>query len=303
MGIKSSILNIYDKQYKPLLMITILLLVFAITILGYQYTVTGEFVQKGVSLKGGITVTIPVKNTLDTHELQAKLSSRLTKSDIGVRSVTEAGIVKEIIIEAANVEPEELEEAIQQEGISLIDGEYSIESMGSALGQRFFQQTIIAIIIAFLAMGAVVFITFRQTVPSLFVILAASSDMICTLAVVSLLGIKLSTAGVAAFLMLIGYSVDTDILLTTRVLRRKEGTIFHRIVDAMKTGMTMSMTSLLAAMTAYFFTTSDVIKQIMLIIIIGLIFDMLNTWIQNAGILRWHLERKQASRHRQENQE
>jgi preprotein translocase subunit SecF len=168
--------------------------------------------------------------------------------------------------------------------------------MGAALGQQFFRQTVIAIIIAFFAMGIVVFITFRKTVPSLFVILAASSDMICTLAVVSLMGVKLSTAGVAAFLMLIGYSVDTDILLTTRVIRRKEGTIFQRITGAMKTGMTMSMTSFLAAIVAYTFTTSDIIKQIMLIIIIGLAFDMLNTWIQNAGILRWHLERKQAKR-------
>ena len=92
--------------------------------------------------------------------------------------------------------------------------------------------------------------------------------------------------------MLIGYSVDTDILLTTRVLKRKEGTVFDRIIDSMKTGMTMSMTSLLAAVVAYTFSTSDVIKQIMIIIIIGLAFDMLNTWIQNTGILRSHLDRK-----------
>lgn len=293
MGIKLSLLNIYDKQYKKLLIITIILLAVAIGFLGYQYATTGEFVHKGVSLKGGITVTIPTEISIEIHELQVTLNKALPKSDIGVRSVTEAGSMKAIIIEAADVEIEDLEKEIQNAGIQLIQDDYTVESMGSALGQRFFRQTIIAIIIAFIAMGAVVFITFRKTVPSLFVILAASSDMICTLAVISALGVKLSTAGVAAFLMLIGYSVDTDILLTTRVIRRKEGTVFQRIIGAMKTGMTMSMTSFLAAIAAYTFTTSDVIKQIMLIIIIGLAFDMLNTWIQNAGILRWHLERKQ----------
>jgi preprotein translocase subunit SecF len=291
-GIKLSLLNIYDKQYKKLLLITIFLLLFAIGFLCYQYATTGEFVQKGVSLKGGITVTIPISNAVDTNLLQSNIASNLPNADIGVRTVTEAGRLKAIIVEAADVEIKELEAAIETAGIQLIEDQYTIESMGSALGQRFFKQTLTAIIIAFFAMGIVVFITFRKTVPSLFVILAASSDMICTLAVVSALGVKLSTAGVAAFLMLIGYSVDTDILLTTRVIRRKEGAIFQRILGAMKTGMTMSMTSFLAAIVAYTFTTSDVIKQIMLIIIIGLAFDMLNTWIQNAGILRWHLERK-----------
>lgn len=293
MGIKLSLLNIYDKQYKKLLIITIVLLFLSIGFLGYQYATTGEFVQKGVSLKGGITVTIPTEQDIDTEQLQLQLSSQLPEADIGTRTITEAGSIKAIIIEAADAEINELENAIKKTEVPLIEDQYTIESMGSALGEQFFKQTITAVIIAFLAMGLVVFITFRKTVPSLFVILAASSDMICTLAVVSLLGIKLSTAGVAAFLMLIGYSVDTDILLTTRVIKRKQGAIFQRILGAMKTGMTMSMTSFLAAIVAYTFTTSDVIKQIMLIIIIGLAFDMLNTWIQNAGILRWHLEKKE----------
>ncbi|MBN1645147.1 hypothetical protein JW851_03870 [Candidatus Woesearchaeota archaeon] len=296
MGIKLTLLSMYEKQYKKLLLITIFLLLFAICFLGYQYATTGEFIQKGVSLKGGITLTMPANKEIDIHKLESDLSSFLPNSDIGARSVTEAGRTKAIIIEAADVEIDELTTSIEKAGISLVEGEYTIESMGSALGERFFKQTIIAILLAFLSMGIVVFITFRKTVPSLFVILAASSDMICTLAVVSALGIKVSTAGVAAFLMLIGYSVDTDILLTTRVIRRKEGTIFQRIISAMKTGMTMSMTSFLAAIVAYTFTTSDVIKQIMLIIIIGLAFDMLNTWIQNAGILRWHLERQVKSK-------
>jgi len=292
-GIKLSLLNTYDKQYKKLLLITIILLIIAIGFLGYKYAATGEFVQKGVSLKGGITVTIPTQAEINLEQLQSQLNTELPIADISTRTITEAGIIKAIIIEAADTEINPLEKAIEKSGIELIEGQYTIESMGSALGQRFFRQTITAIILAFLAMGIVVFITFRKTVPSLFVILAASSDMICTLAVVSALGIKLSTAGVAAFLMLIGYSVDTDILLTTRVIKRKQGTIFQRILGAMKTGMTMSMTSFLAAIAAYTFSTSDTIQQIMIIIIIGLAFDMLNTWIQNAGILRWHLEAKQ----------
>lgn len=293
MGIKSKLLHIYDKRYKELMIFTLAILLIAIGILFYNYAATGEFVQKGVSLKGGITLTISTTSDIDISSLESDLRSRLPKADIELRRLTEAGMLKSIIIEASDTDEELLKQAVEDSPlIELREDEYTIESMGSTLGASFFRQTIFAIILAFLAMGLVVFITFRSIVPSLFVILAAASNIICTLAAVDLLGIKLTTAGVAAFLMLIGYSVDTDILLTTRVMKRKEGTIFERTVNAMSTGMLMSITSFAAALLAYIFTSSDVIKQIMIIIVIGLLFDMLNTWIQNAGILRWYMEQK-----------
>jgi len=299
LGIKAKLLDIYDKRYKGLMIFTIVLLFLAVGLLGYNYATTGEFVKQGVSLKGGITLTIPTDTEPDITALKKDMQSQLPKADIEIRRLTEAGLLKSIIIEASDTTEDDLKNAvIASKLIELKEDEYTIESMGSTLGASFFKQTIIAVILAFLSMGIVVLITFRSLVPSLFVILAATSDILCTLAAVSLLGMKLTTAGVAAFLMLIGYSVDTDILLTTRVLKRKEGTIFERIVGSMKTGMTMSITSFIAALLAYIFTSSDVIKQIMIIIVIGLFFDMLNTWIQNTGILRWHLERK-AKKHGQ----
>jgi preprotein translocase subunit SecF len=172
-------------------------------------------------------------------------------------------------------------------------GKYSVEVMGPSLGQSFFKQTLIAVALAFLFMSIVVFVTFRNLLPSSFVILCAVSDIISTIAAIDVLGVKLSTAGVAALLMLIGYSVDTDILLTTKVLKRKEGTIFHRTVDTMRTGLLMSLTAFGASMAGYFYTQSDVVKQIMLVISIGTIFDIIYTWVQNAGILRWYLESKE----------
>ncbi|MBD3303840.1 hypothetical protein GF343_01740 [Candidatus Woesearchaeota archaeon] len=299
MGIKQKLLYIYDKRYKELMIFTIVILFLAIGVLGYNYATTGEFIQKGVSLKGGITLTIPATKEVDTAALESDLHKRLPKADIEIRRLTEAGMLSSIIIEASDTEEDQLKQAvIASKIIELKEDKYTIESMGSTLGASFFRQTIVAVILAFIAMGTVVLITFRSFVPSLFVILAATSDILCTLAAVSLLGMKLTTAGVAAFLMLVGYSVDTDILLTTRVLKRKEGSIFERILGSMKTGMTMSITSFVAALLAYIFTSSDVIKQIMIIIVIGLFFDMLNTWIQNTGILRWHLEKK-AKKHEQ----
>lgn len=301
MGIKSFTYNIYDTKYKTLVVLTLIMFAVALVFLGYKYATTGEFIAKGVSLKGGITVTIPIDKEIDHLALQEKLAEGFDKAEIGVRTVTEAGRTKAIIIEASDIEPAELENAIRQAGIELIEDKYTIESMGSALGTQFFRQTLTALVIAFIGIGVVIFVTFKKTVPSLFIILAAASDMICTLAVISGIGVKLSTAGVASFLMLIGYAADANILLTTRVLRRKEGTALSRTIDALKTGLTMTTTTLAAATVAYIFSTSDVIKQIMLILIVGIVFDMINAWIQNAGILRWYIERKNAKQEENQN--
>jgi preprotein translocase subunit SecF len=292
-GIKQKLLKIYDKQYKKLMLVSFIIFFASVGVLVSSYAQTGELFQKGVSLKGGITLTIPVDLPVNTKDLESGLSAAHPAADLSVRELTEGGRTAAIIIEASDVTVEELKVSLPSLGVPLVEGKYSAESMGSALGQQFFSQTVKALVFAFIAMAVVVFITFRSLLPSSFVILAAVSDIVSTLAVVNLLGIKLSTAGIAAFLMLIGYSVDTDILLTTKVLKRKgEGTIFERTLGAMRTGLTMSLTSLAAVSIALIFTQSDTIRQIMIIIFIGLAFDLVYTWFQNAGILRWHLEKK-----------
>ncbi|MBI4141930.1 hypothetical protein HY484_03330 [Candidatus Woesearchaeota archaeon] len=291
MSLKQSLIYIYDKKYKQLLFLSLLLLLTCAGFLVFKFLTTGEFVSRGVSLKGGITMTIPAETFVDVHELQSFLSNKFPNADISVRSLTEAGRLSALIVEAADVDEDSLITAISSQGIVLERGKFSIENMGSSLGENFFRQTVFAVLIAFVFMSLVVYATFRAVIPSLFVMLAAFSDIVSTLAVVSFIGMKLSTAGIAAFLMLIGYSVDTDILLTTKVYKRREGSELERLFSAVKTGMTMTATALAAVVVAYFVTDADVIKQIMFILMVGLIFDVVYTWVQNVGILRWYMGR------------
>ena len=143
-------------------------------------------------------------------------------------------------------------------------------------------------------MALVVFIIFRTLIPSGAVILSAFADIIMTLAVIDFFGFQLSTAGIIALLMLIGYSVDTDILLTFRLLKSSEGTLDQRLVGAFKTGMTMTLTSIVAIAAGLFiiYNISEVLRQMFMIILIGLGFDVFNTWITNASILKWYMEVK-----------
>jgi preprotein translocase subunit SecF len=290
---KSWLLHVYDTKYKELMIFTMLILLVAIGYIGFHYYQTGDFLYRGVSLKGGTTLTLPDVPNVDVASLQAGLSSKFPDLEISTRTLTEAGVQKGIILDTAAKEKKDLDDiisALREKGIKTDN--ISVETVGSSLGKDFFKQAMLSLLFSFLLMAIVVFITFRDIIPSFFVVLAAFSTIVCSWAVVLAMGTNLSTAGVAAFIMLILYSVDTDILLTTRVLKNKEGSLLERTLDAMATGMTMSLSALAVTLVGFFLSQSDVIKQIMMILSIGLVFDILNTWIQNAGILRWHMENK-----------
>jgi preprotein translocase subunit SecF len=198
------------------------------------------------------------------------------------------------IIESSS-DSETLKVAIEKIlGYPLDETNSSIEFTGPSLSANFYNQLVIAVLISFALMSIVVAISFRTFVPSAAVILSAFADIIMPLALVDILGIKISSAGIAAFLMLIGYSVDTDILLTSRALKKKEGMLNQRIFGAFKTGITMTLTAIAAVVPAFFIISGlpDSFKQIFLILAFGLFADIFNTWFTNASIIKWYCTRK-----------
>ncbi len=280
--------RIYTNNYKQLMVVPFVILLLALGLLIVQGVTTGQIMKFGVSVTGGVSITISDIGSETANSITEHLLSIFPDADISVRELT-SGDTKNANIEASGVETEALLQELEKQFGSRND--FSVEETGSSLGQSFFKQSLRSLIIAFIIMGIVVFISFRTIVPSLAVILSAASDMIITMAIVDILGIRISTAGLAAFLMLIGYSVDTDILLTSRVLKGK-GSIISRVFGAMNTGMTMTLTTVGAIFVAMLFSSSEVLAQIMLILLIGLVVDIMNTWIQNAGLIRIYAEKK-----------
>ncbi|PIN75175.1 hypothetical protein COV22_00930 [Candidatus Woesearchaeota archaeon CG10_big_fil_rev_8_21_14_0_10_47_5] len=286
-----SVMRFYDRNYKKILIAASALFIICTLFVLYNYINTGELFKKDVSLKGGVTMTIEKDIGASPAEVKGYLYSRFPAADLIVRSISAASR-SGLLIEASDADAEGIITALSEKYGPIERSDYSVDIVGSSLGSGFMKAMMLAVLMAFIFMAVTVFIYFRMLVPSLFIVWCALADIISTLAVVNILGIKLSTAGLATFLMLIGYSVDTDILLTARVLKTKEGGINERIRSAFKTGITMSLTTLVATATAYFLSEPGMIKQIMLIISIGMVFDMLYTWLINAGVLKLYLQSK-----------
>ncbi len=297
--IKDLIINIYDTQYKKLLIIPAIAIIAAVVILITSYSSTGSFFQKDISLSGGVSV-IAATDYGDMLSLEAELSEQFPDADVSVRKLTQVGESTGLSVEAGLQADDEISRLISflAGKLGIPESQLTVQKVGASLGKSFFNQLMKGIAVAFLFMALTVFVYFRIIagrwlwLPGMFVVWASFVDILCTLAVVSLIGMHVSAAGLAAFLMLIGYSVDTNILLTVRALKSSEPTLAARVRSAVKTGVLMSLTAFGAAVAGYFFAQPETIKQIMLILSVGMVFDIIHTWLTNAGLLRWHLGKK-----------
>ncbi len=281
--------NDKDKAWKILMILPIIMLVLASGFLLFKLSTTGEIIDRDIELRGGKQITVAVQTQLSSLDIANKLTQE--GFDVSVRLLT--GLKTTVLVEA-NIETDsdDLINALQDiDNLELI-GQPNIREIGPKLSEQFFQQTQTAIIVAFIFMAIIVFIIFRSLVPSLAVIFAATTDIITTLAVMSFLGIPLSLSLLAGLLLLIGYSIDTDILLTSRVLKHHEDPVRVRIKSAVKTGLTMTSTTIVALLALFFLSGNITLQTIATVLLIGLIIDIPTTWLTNVGILRIYMIRK-----------
>jgi len=276
-------------NYKLFIAVPILLLLLSAGILITQYNQTGEWFQRSIELKGGTLITINTVERLDTAGIENELRKKF--APVNVRETRSFEGYGTLIETSSEADADEIIGEIEAMGVETAD--ISIETIGPSLGLAFWSQAQLAIITAFIFMGIIVFVIFRTFVPSVAVIMSAMSDIVITLGFMQVFGIELSLAGLAALLMLIGYSVDTDIMLTSRLLREsEEKTLGEKIRRALKTGLTMTLTSI-AALTALLLSSiSPVLSQIAMVLLMGLVIDIMNTWLMNSVILKWYCERR-----------
>lgn len=179
----------------------------------------------------------------------------------------------------------------------------SFNEVSASLSEKFLEKAVIVVLYSIVFVSIVVFLIFRTAVPSVAVLLGAACDVLIAMGAMGLLGIPLTLASFAALLMLVGFSLDTDVLLTMRVVKRREGNARDRAYDALKTGTTMSA-ALLLSFTCLFIlaavTHINTYYEISAVAIVGLVGDMVATWLLNAVIVLSYVEKRGEGAHGEE---
>ncbi|MBQ6138568.1 MAG: protein translocase subunit SecF [Methanobrevibacter sp.] len=275
------------ENHKILIAIPIILALLSLVLIGFNG------LEQGVDLKGGSQAELQLLGSVTPSELEDTLDAELNTNNI---KVTSNGNNKVTVELENNINSSTFTNAINGKAKVI-----SYNEIGPVLSEEAMGQIYVAMIFAFLFMAITVFIVFREPVPSVAIILAALCDILIALGGMSIFKIPLSIASVGALLMLIGYSVDTDILLTTRLLKRREGTVEERAKNAMYTGLTMSFAAI-AAMGILFVVTKIIMPEattlsnISAVLVIGLVGDILSTWLMNLGILKTYIDWRQSKK-------
>lgn len=285
----TELLDNFVKNHDNRQLLVFPLAVFAVSLIILLVSIisTGSPVNLGMEFQGGTQISV------ETTDSPAVLKEMY--SSYPIMDARQAG--SRVIMQFDVMDNEE-----QQKLETDVTGHYSnveIRQVGPIYGRDLQIQAIKALFISFIGMCIVVFLLFRSLIPSFAVMLSAFSDITIAVAFMKVAGIELSLGTLAALLMLIGYSVDSDILLTNRVIKRR-GMVEEKISRAMHTGITMTTTTLAALAVMYLvstfsylvipsFTQITLLSQIAIVLIAGLIADMMNTWLLNTGILRWYV--------------
>jgi preprotein translocase subunit SecF len=272
--------NIEKYSPKQLVIIPLALLAISVVLLALTMASTGMPVTPGIDFSGGTAVTI---FSADTREQLQSTFAGYPLIDIS------EGVNNGYFLKFGAMDDAEFRSLT-----ALIYQKYpdaKVDQIGETFGKTLQSQAVLALIFSFIGMAIVIFVAFRTFVPAVAVVLSAFADMVMTAAAMNIVGIPLSLGTLAALLMLIGYSVDSDILLTNRVLKR-QGKLNEKLAGAFRTGIIMTSTTLAAAAAMFiiaWFGSVLILMEISAVLLIGLVFDVMNTWLTNVGILKWYV--------------
>lgn len=270
--------------------IPLAVLAVALLITGFTYFSIGSPLHLGLDFQGGTIVT------LKTDKTDAALQSEFSQYPLSLITRDPSGTVS---LRFSSMEQAQLDSLTAY--LSKAYPASSLEHTGSTFSSTNQSQAVIAIVAAFILMALVIFIIFRDFVPSIAVIMSAFSDIMIAMALMNIFGIELTFGTFAALLMLIGYSVDTDILLTTKVLGERKY-LDKKITSCRATGLTMTGAAIVAFLVLHVvasygylagLSTIPVLANISTVMIFGLMADLMNTWFFNAGLLKWYMESPQ----------
>ncbi|QSW97932.1 protein translocase subunit SecF [Haloterrigena alkaliphila] len=271
---------------RQLAAVPLAVLAVALLVLTGSFLATGTPVPLGMDFSGGSELTI------QTTSSEAEIAAAFDEEPESIQAVSAPDSRNQYVVQFASTDLESLSQQAQQNLEQ--DGDADIVQLESTVSESFGAQTqqtaLLGLAVAFVGMSAIAFLLFRTFVPSIAIVISAFSDLVIPLAFMTVAGISLSLGTVAALLMLIGYSVDSDILLNNHVLRR-QGDFYESTRRAMQTGITMTVTSMAAMLVmgvaAWLFGV-ELLASIGIILFVGLAADLMNTYLLNLSLLRWY---------------
>ena len=244
-----------------------------------------------IDFKGGTLITVQYTKSININDLRTRLKNVNINGqsfDFSNSEIKHFGNTSSVAIRLANLENEP--ENFSQKFIKILKNIYpdalpenkddfilSIDKVSPKVGSELSGKAIMAILYAITLI--LIYISFRfEFTFAIGAIAAIAHDVIITIGIFSILGYEISLSVIAAFLTIVGYSLNDTIVIFDRIrenlkiLKRESviETVNKSINESLSRTIITSLTTLFVVLTLYFFG-GEVIRYFSFALIIGVL--------------------------------
>jgi len=244
-----------------------------------------------IDFKGGTLIAVQYTKPININDLRSQLKNVNINGqsfDFSTSEIKHFGDNSNVSVRIANLENEP--EKFSQNFIDILKNIYpdalpeykddfilSIDKVSPKVGSELSGKAIMAIIYAITLI--LIYISFRfEFTYAIGAIAAIAHDVIITLGVFSILGYEISLSVIAAFLTIVGYSLNDTIVIFDRIrenmkaLKRESvvSIVNKSINESLSRTIVTSLTTLFVVLTLYFFG-GEVIHYFSFALIIGVL--------------------------------
>ena len=244
-----------------------------------------------IDFKGGTLIAVQYTKSVNINNFRNQLKNININGqifDLSTSEIKHFGNKSNVSIRIANMENEpenfsqdfiDVLKNIYPEGIPLKKDDFilSIDKVGPKIGSELSGKAVMAVLYAITLI--LIYISFRfEFIYAIGAIAAITHDVIITLGIFSILGYEISLSIVAAFLTIVGYSLNDTIVIFDRIrenmkIRKKDpvaATVNKSLNESLSRTIVTSLTTLMVVITLYIFG-GEVIHYFSFALIIGVL--------------------------------
>ena len=283
--VKDTNIDFMSRTFIASCISAVLILVGAVSL------ITNGGPKLSIDFKGGTLVAVNFTKPVDINEIRSSLSSVLIDGqnfDFSKEEIKHFGDESNIAIRIASIENEpprfanRVSESLASIYPDLLPSEksdfiLSIDKVGPKVGAELSSDAVLAILYAlgFILIYISIRFEFKYAIGA---IAALTHDVLITLGVFSILGYEISLAVIAAFLTIVGYSLNDTIVIFDRVRENvkslkgssMESVINQSINDSLSRTIVTSLTTFLVVL-ILFLVGGEVIHTFSFAMIVGVV--------------------------------
>jgi preprotein translocase SecF subunit len=248
-----------------------------------------------IDFEGGVLVQLRFEHPVTTEALRAALD----KAGYGKSEIQTFATGNEVLVRAAHVQGEDVAEAIKTSiGETMPDNRFEVrreEVVGPKIGRELGKKAILAIVFALCAILVYVGwrFEFRFAVAA---VAALFHDVLVTMGLFSLTGREISLAVIAAFLTIVGYSLNDTIVVFDRIredLRKYhrekyDGVINASINETLGRTIMTSLTTLIVVL-FLFFMGGEVLRDFSFALLVGVLVGTYSSiFVASPILVEWY---------------